>query len=119
MLNHGQLLKIGLIAGVVIALVSILTWLPGATAATYEIHPEIPLEIHGTPAAMVAAYERLTDQYLCLVQDHLLGMAQQMRQMTRTLEMMDRKLAQLNERITRLEAREQGRRSTANTEQGP
>ncbi len=105
MLDQTQLFKIGLLAGLVLVLVAALAWLPGANAATYEIHPDIALDARSTPMAMVDAYERLTDQYLILVQDHLLGMAEQMRQMTRTLETMDRRLAQIDERIAQLETR--------------
>lgn len=113
MLNQTQLFKIGLLAGLVLVLVAALAWLPGASAATYEIHPDIALDARSTPMAMVAAYERLTDQYLVLVQDHLLGISEQMRQMTRTLDAMDHRLAQLDERLAQLETRLPARPASA------
>ena len=76
----------------------------GAADRTYEVRPEIDAGlIQGETMRVVAAYERLMDRYMDLVQSNLVGIDRDSQQILIKLEAIERKIDKLSERMDRME----------------
>ncbi len=84
-----------------------LIWLATADSAatkTYEIDADAVVEsYYGNSDRIIAAYERLADQYLNLVQNQLNRTADDIQQGGQKLEVIDKKLEAISVRLSRIE----------------
>lgn len=71
---------------------------------TYELRPQIAIPQYRTDAARaIDAYERLMERYMDLTERNLFVVADDVKEIVRTLDSMDKQLKQLTAKITAIE----------------